>query len=230
MKFHGFQKMTVLDYPGHIACTAFTGGCNLRCPFCHNALLVTELDSSATIDEEEILSFLKKRQGLLDGIAITGGEPLLQPDMPAFIQKVKDLGFLVKLDTNGCYPDILKQLVEDKLVDYVAVDIKNSIPKYPETVGVPDFDVTPILETVAYLKTNPVAYEFRTTIVKEFHAEEDIRNIADWIAGPEPYFLQNFTDSGHLIGSNLHEVGKEQLEQFCRIAKEKVPLTKIRGV
>lgn len=230
MKFHGFQKMTVLDYPGHIACTAFTGGCNLRCPFCHNALLVTELDSSATIPEEEILAFLKKRQGLLDGIAITGGEPLLQPDMPAFIQKVKDLGFLVKLDTNGCYPEVLKQLVEDKLVDYVAVDIKNSIAKYPETVGVPDFDITPVLETVAYLKTDPVEYEFRTTIVKEFHTEEDIRSIADWIAGNEPYFLQSFTDSGHLIGSNLHEVGKAQLEQFCQIAKEKVPLTKIRGV
>lgn len=230
MKFHGFQKMTVLDYPGHIACTAFTGGCNLRCPFCHNALLVTELDSSATIPEEEILAFLKKRQGLLDGIAITGGEPLLQPDMPAFIQKVKDLGFLVKLDTNGCYPEVLKQLVEDKLVDYVAVDIKNSIAKYPETVGVPDFDITPVLETVSYLKTDPVEYEFRTTIVKEFHTEEDIRSIADWIAGNEPYFLQSFTDSGHLIGSNLHEVGKAQLEQFCQIAKEKVPLTKIRGV
>lgn len=230
MKFHGFQKMTVLDYPGHIACTAFTGGCNLRCPFCHNALLVTELDSSATIPEEEILAFLKKRQGLLDGIAITGGEPLLQPDMPAFIQKVKDLGFLVKLDTNGCYPEVLKQLVEDKLVDYVAVDIKNSIAKYPETVGVPDFDITPVLETVAYLKTDPVEYEFRTTIVKEFHTEDDICSIADWIAGNEPYFLQNFTDSGHLIGSNLHEVGKAQLEQFCQIAKEKVPLTKIRGV
>lgn len=230
MKFHGFQKMTVLDYPGHIACTAFTGGCNLRCPFCHNALLVTELDSSATIPEEEILAFLKKRQGLLDGIAITGGEPLLQPDMPAFIQKVKDLGFLVKLDTNGCYPEVLKQLIENKLVDYVAVDIKNSIAKYPETVGVPDFDITPVLETVAYLKTDPVEYEFRTTIVKEFHTEEDIRSIADWIAGNEPYFLQSFTDSGHLIGSNLHEVGKAQLEQFCQIAKEKVPLTKIRGV
>lgn len=230
MKFHGFQKMTVLDYPGHIACTAFTGGCNLRCPFCHNALLVTELDSSATIPEEEILAFLKKRQGLLDGIAITGGEPLLQPDMPAFIQKVKDLGFLVKLDTNGCYPEVLKQLIENKLVDYVAVDIKNSIAKYPETVGVPDFDITPVLETVAYLKTDPVEYEFRTTIVKEFHTEDDIRSIADWIAGNEPYFLQSFTDSGHLIGSNLHEVGKAQLEQFCQIAKEKVPLTKIRGV
>ncbi len=230
MKFHGFQKMTVLDYPGHIACTAFTGGCNLRCPFCHNAPLVTELESSATIDEEEILAFLKKRQGLLDGIAITGGEPLLQPEIPAFIQKVKGLGFLVKLDTNGCYPEVLKQLVEDKLVDYVAVDIKNSISKYPETVGVPNFDIAPVLETVAYLKTNPVAYEFRTTIVKEFHTQEDIRSITDWIVGTERYFLQNFTDSGHLIGSNLHEVGKAQLEQFCQIAQEKIPATKIRGV
>ncbi|HPZ00621.1 MAG TPA: anaerobic ribonucleoside-triphosphate reductase activating protein, partial [Clostridiales bacterium] len=222
MKFHGFQKMTVLDYPGHIACTAFTGGCNLRCPFCHNASLVTELVSSATIEEEEILSFLEKRKGLLDGIAITGGEPLLHPDIPAFIKEVKALGFSVKLDTNGCYPAVLKQLVEEKLVDYVAVDIKNCPEKYAETVGVPDFDLAPVLETVAYLKTDPVEYEFRTTVVKEFHTEEDMRKIADWIAGTQHYFLQNFTDSGNLIGTDMQEAGKETMQRFLTVVREKI--------
>jgi len=230
MKFHGFQKMTVLDYPGHIACTAFTGGCNLRCPFCHNASLVTELVSSATIEEEEILSFLEKRKGLLDGIAITGGEPLLHPDIPAFIKEVKALGFSVKLDTNGCYPAVLKQLVEEKLVDYVAVDIKNCPEKYAETVGVPDFDLAPVLETVAYLKTDPVEYEFRTTVVKEFHTEEDMRKIADWIAGTQHYFLQNFTDSGNLIGTDMHEAGKETMQRFLTVVREKIPHAEIRGL
>lgn len=230
MKFHGFQKMTVLDYPGHIACTAFTGGCNLRCPFCHNASLVTELVSSATIEEAEILSFLEKRKGLLDGIAITGGEPLLHPDIPAFIKEVKALGFSVKLDTNGCYPAVLKQLVEEKLVDYVAVDIKNCPEKYAETVGVPDFDLAPVLETVAYLKTDPVEYEFRTTVVKEFHTEEDMRKIADWIAGTQHYFLQNFTDSGNLIGTDMHEAGKETMQRFLTVVREKIPHAEIRGL
>lgn len=230
MKFHGFQKMTVLDYPGHIACTAFTGGCNLRCPFCHNASLVTELVSSATIEEEEILSFLEKRKGLLDGIAITGGEPLLHPDIPAFIKEVKALGFSVKLDTNGCYPAVLKQLVKEKLVDYVAVDIKNCPEKYAETVGVPDFDLAPVLETVAYLKTDPVEYEFRTTVVKEFHTEEDMRKIADWIAGTQHYFLQNFTDSGNLIGTDMHEAGKETMQRFLTVVREKIPHAEIRGL
>ena len=230
MKFHGFQKMTVLDYPGHIACTAFTGGCNLRCPFCHNASLVTELVSSATIEEEEILSFLEKRKGLLDGIAITGGEPLLHPDIPAFIKEVKALGFSVKLDTNGCYPAVLKQLVEEKLVDYVAVDIKNCPEKYAETVGVPDFDLAPVLETVAYLKTDPVEYEFRTTVVKEFHTEEDMRKIADWIAGTQHYFLQNFTDSGNLIGTDMQEAGKETMQRFLTVVREKIPHAEIRGL
>lgn len=229
MKFHGFQKMTMLDYPGHVACTAFTAGCNMRCPFCHNALLVTEIDSSATIDEEEILDYLRLRKKMLDGICITGGEPLMQPEMESFIRKVKEIGLDVKLDTNGSYPALLKKLVLEGLVDYVAVDIKNRKEKYGETVGLPNFDLTPILETVEFLKEGHVPFEFRTTVVKEFHEVEDIEAIAQWISGAPRYYLQNFTDSGNLIGENLHEAGKERMEEGCKVANLYIK-TETRGL
>lgn len=229
MKFHGFQKMTMLDYPGHVACTVFTAGCNMRCPFCHNALLVTEIDSSATIDEEEILDYLRLRKKMLDGICITGGEPLMQPEMESFIRKVKEIGLDVKLDTNGSYPALLKKLVLEGLVDYVAVDIKNRKEKYGETVGLPNFDLTPILETVEFLKEGHVPFEFRTTVVKEFHEVEDIEAIAQWISGAPRYYLQNFTDSGNLIGKNLHEAGKERMEEGCKVANLHIK-TETRGL
>ena len=185
MRINGFQKLTLLDFPGHTACTVFTGGCNLRCPFCHNALLVTEADELEEYPEEEILAFLKKRQGILDGVAITGGEPLLQRDIRAFIEKVRALGYAVKLDTNGTFPKMLKELAEAGLLDYVAVDIKNSKERYAETTGIPRLDLSGIEETVRYLLEGHVPYEFRTTVVAEFHTPEDIRKIGEWIHGAD---------------------------------------------
>ena len=222
--------MTLLDFPGRIACTVFTGGCNLRCPFCHNALLVTEIDKNTAIPEEEVFSFLKKRGGLLDGVAITGGEPLIQPDIKDFIKKVRDSGFAVKLDTNGCYPDKLKEILDEKLVDYVAMDIKNSPERYAETVGVDNFDLAPIKESIALLTSGDTEYEFRTTITKEFHTVKDVEGAAMMIKGAEKYFLQNFVDSGNLIGKNLHACDADTLENMRSAAQKHVKTAVLRGI
>lgn len=216
MKINGFQKMTVLDFPGKVACIVFTGGCNMRCPFCHNADLALN-QGTDEFSEEEILAYLKKRQGLLDGVCITGGEPLLQPDIKEFIQKVRGLGYAVKLDTNGAFPERLKGLVNEGLLDYVAMDIKNQKEKYALTAGV-NIDISKIEESVAFLMEGKVDYEFRTTVVSEFHENEDILKISEWIKGAKRYFLQNFVDSGNLIEKNiLHAVTPENLE-FMRIS------------
>ncbi|MBE6778818.1 MAG: anaerobic ribonucleoside-triphosphate reductase activating protein [Ruminococcaceae bacterium] len=230
MTLHGLQKMTLLDYPGRVACTLFTFGCNLRCPFCHNAGLVTAPDPSAAIPEEEVLRFLSTRQGLLDGVCVTGGEPLLQPDIADFLAKVKALGFLVKLDTNGCYPQALRRVVEAGLVDYVAMDIKNSPAQYPVTVGLPTFDLAPVEESVRYLLEGHVDYEFRTTVVKELHTTDTVREAARWIAGAPRYYLQAFVDSGNLIGQGLTAPDPEQLRQMVAAAREFVKETALRGV
>ncbi len=230
MKINGFQKMTLLDFPGRVAATVFTGGCNLRCPFCHNALLVTQIDPSTLYDTDEVLSFLKSRKGILDGVAITGGEPLLQVDISGFIKKLKDMGYAVKLDTNGTFPLKLADIIEEKLVDYVAVDIKNCKEKYPATVGIDNFNIKNIEETVEILKRGDVPYEFRTTVVKEFHTVEDIERIGQWIKGAPRYFLQNFVDSGNLIGENLSAVSKETLQSMEKIVKPYVDLVEIRGI
>ena len=214
MTFHGFQKMTLLDFPGKVACTLFTGGCNFRCPFCHNAGLVLTPQAWESYEAEDILAFLKKRQGLLDGVCITGGEPLLNHDLPEFMKNVKELGFLIKLDTNGSYPDRLQDIVAAGLADYVAMDIKNCRKKYPVTVGLPSYDIRPIEESVAFLLSGAVDFEFRTTVVREFHAVEDIQAIGEWIAGTPRYFLQNFVDSGALIGEGMHAVSPEILEEM----------------
>lgn len=230
MKIHGFQKMTMLDYPGKVACTLFTAGCNFRCPFCHNALLVTEIDTAATYDEEEIFEYLRKRRGILDGVAITGGEPLLNRDIIDLLKKIKDLGYAVKLDTNGSFPDLLKFVVEEKLVDYVAMDVKNTKQKYAATVGLSHLDLRPIEESVAFLLSGKLDFEFRTTVVKELHNEADIAAIADWIKGAPRYFLQNFQTSEHMIGANLHAHDPEMLEKLRAVAARKIPNTFLRGV
>lgn len=229
MDFNGFQKLTLLDYPGKVACTLFLAGCNFRCPFCHNAFLVTDIDNSIVFPEEEILAYLKKRKGILEGVCITGGEPLLRHGLEDFIKKVKDLGLCVKLDTNGTDPEKLKGLIEKGLIDYVAMDIKTCPDKYPLVAGVPNLDVSPILKSVELLKTNIVPYEFRTTIVKELHEIQDIEKIGEWIKGTPKYFLQNFVDSGNLIEGNLHEHDKETLEKMVKIARTFVPNAEIRG-
>lgn len=230
MKFYGMQKMTLLDYPGYVACTLFTGGCNFRCPFCHNALLVLDLDENYTIPEEEVLAFLKKRQGLLDGVCVTGGEPLINKDIGDFLSKVKELGFKIKLDTNGTNPSLLKELVSQNLVDYVAVDIKNSPEKYAETVGLKSFDMSTINETVNFLMTGSVDYEFRTTVTKQFHTEKSMEEAARFIRGAKRYFLQNFVDSGSLIGSGITGQSKEEMEKLLAVVKKYVPDSCLRGI
>lgn len=230
MKFYGLQKLTLLDYPGKTACTVFTGGCNFRCPFCHNASLVADIDGADTYSEEEILGFLSKRTGLLDGVCITGGEPLMHSGIAEFIKKVKDMGYKVKLDTNGTFPEMLRKLLEDKLVDYVAMDIKNSGEKYAATAGTENISLSDIEKSINMLKSTDIDYEFRTTVVREFHTEEDIIKIARWIKGAKKYFLQNFEDSGNLIGENMNAVPKEVLEKMKNSAKAFVENTQIRGV
>ena len=230
MRIDGLQKMTLLDFPGKVACTVFTGGCNFRCPFCHNALLVTKLPEKPDYSEDEILSFLEKRTGLLDGVAITGGEPLLNPDIADFIRKIRSMGYAVKLDTNGSFPERLKAIVGEGLVDYVAMDIKNRKEKYAETIGLKNLDLSKIEESIEFLKTGAVDYEFRTTVVEQFHTVEDIRAAAEWIGGAKRYFLQNFVDSGELICEEVSGVDKETMLKMKSAAADFVPQTEIRGI
>lgn len=230
MYINGFQKLTILDYPGKVACIVFTPGCNFRCPFCHNAALVTHIDKDTYIDEDEVLSYLRKRQGILDGVVITGGEPLLQDGIEKIIGKIKDLGYSVKLDTNGSFPEKLISLVEEGLVDYVAMDIKNSQAKYMTTIGVNNIDMTSIEKSVDFLLQNKVDYEFRTTVVDGFHTPDDIQDIVVWIKGAHKYFLQNFVDSGDLIQSGLSPVSVDMLKEMKKKATEFVPYVEIRGI
>ena len=230
MYINGFQKLTILDYPGKVACIVFTPGCNFRCPFCHNAALVTHIDKDTYIDEEEVLSYLKKRQGILDGVVITGGEPLLQDGIEEFIGKIKDLGYAIKLDTNGSFPEKLISLVEKGLVDYVAMDIKNSKAKYMATIGVNNIDMASIEKSVDFLLQNKVDYEFRTTIVDGFHTVDDIQDIVVWIKGAHKYFLQNFVDSGDLIEAGLSPVSVDMLKEMKKKSTEFVPCVEISGI
>lgn len=229
MDIQGLQKMTLLDYPGKVACTVFLGGCDFRCPFCHNGELVLS-PAPAEMDQEELLAFLKKRQGLLDGVCITGGEPLLRPDLKGLLEAIHALGYPVKLDTNGSHPRALVDLVERHLVDYVAMDVKNSPERYPETVGVPGLDVGPIRESVAFLLEGMVGYEFRTTVVREFHDSDSFRAIGPWLAGAKRYFLQSFVDRDTVIQEGLHPWGRAELEEFAAIVRPWVPEVALRGV
>lgn len=232
VKISGLQKLTALDYPEKLACTVFTFGCNLRCPFCHNASLVLE-DDGYEVSQDEFFAFLKKRKGILDGVCITGGEPLLQNGIEEFIEKIKELGFLVKLDTNGAFPQKLRSLIDKKLVDYVAMDIKNSQEKYPLTCGVnkngDDF-FAPFKESIGLLLENRVSYEFRTTIVRELHSIEDIEKIGLLISGAENYYLQNFKDSGNLIGQNFSAHDTQTLNKMREKALTFAKNCEIRGV
>ena len=227
---HGFQKMTMLDFPGKVACTAFTAGCNFRCPFCHNASLVTKINNEEIYSQEEIFDYLNKRKGVLDGICITGGEPLLYDGIVEFIKKARELGLLVKLDTNGSFPEKLKHLIDNGLVDYVAMDIKNSKEKYAETIGLKEYDLSNVEKSVALLLEGKVEYEFRTTIVAEYHTTQDIVAIGNWIKGAKRYFLQNFVDSGNLIGSDMHAVSKDFMKELQIEAAKFEEKVELRGI
>lgn len=223
------MKTTLLDFPGHIAATIFTGSCQFRCPFCQNSALIPN-SVLAEYTEEEILAFLKKRSGILEGVAITGGEPTLQPDLQSFIRKVRALGFLVKLDTNGYRPDVLKHLCEEKLLDYVAMDIKSCPDRYRIVSGVPNLNLEPIFESISFLKQNTVPFEFRTTLVKELHTAADMEEIGKWLAGDFQYFLQNYKDSDQVLTSGLHGFTKEELLTFASILKPYIPNVNLRGI
>ena len=229
MIIKGLQKTTLLDFPGKVACTVFTAGCNLRCPFCHNASLVISPDLTDTISEDELLGFLKKRRGILDGVCITGGEPLLQRDIEELIKKIRDLSLAVKLDTNGAYPERLRDIIEKNLVDYVAMDIKNSKEKYALTAGA-DVDIEKISESVALLMSSGVEYEFRTTVVRELHSPEDVKSIGEWIAGADKYFLQSFTDSGELIADGYSAHTPHDMAALLEIAQQYIPNAALRGI
>ena len=230
MVIHGFQKLTLLDYPGKVACTLFSGGCNFRCPFCQNGNLVQHPEWEPVIPEEEIFAVLEKRRGVLDGVCVTGGEPTLDPDLERFVTKIKELGYLVKLDTNGYRPEILKKLVEEKKIDYVAMDIKNAPSRYGETAGVKKIDVMRINESVEFLKSGMVDYEFRTTLCKELHGREEIEAIGKWLSGAKRYFLQNYRESDYVIDPRFSGYAREQLEQFCEILRGQIETVEIRGV
>ena len=229
MKIQGLQKMTLLDFPGKVACTVFLGGCDFRCPFCHNGEL---LDGSApaVMDDQALLRFLKGRQGLLDGVAITGGEPLLRKDLPDLLRAVRELGFAVKVDTNGNHPEALEGLLQEKLVDYVAMDIKNSPEKYALTAGLDSLDLGPIRRSAAMLMEGGIPYEFRTTVVDELHKAADFEAIGQWIAGARAYFLQPFTDRDSVPFAGLHAPTGENLEKYASIARAYIPYTAIRGL
>lgn len=230
IKLFGLQKLTLLDYPGEMASTIFTGGCNFRCPFCHNSDLVFLPENTAEIKKADILHFLTKRANVLKGVCVSGGEPLLHDGLEAFLRQVKQLGYKIKLDTNGSNPEKLKHLVDEKLIDCVAMDIKNAPKHYAQTVGLANMDMAPIEESVRYLLTNPIPYEFRTTIVKEFHTKEDMRSIGKWLSGAQHYYLQNFQDSAHVIQPGLHACTKEELQAFLTIVKAYIPDSQIRGM
>ncbi|MBE6674825.1 MAG: anaerobic ribonucleoside-triphosphate reductase activating protein [Ruminococcaceae bacterium] len=224
----GFQKMTMLDYPGKIACTIFTYGCNFKCPFCHNRRLV--LEEATPFTEEEILSYLNKRRGVLDGVCISGGEPMLQGDLFDFIKKVKDLGLLVKLDTNGYFPEKLKHAIDNGLVDYVAMDIKNCREKYGLTAGNDKIDISNIEKSVEILKQGRVDYEFRTTVTKELHTPADFVKIGEWLCGAKRYYIQNFVDSGNLIENTSSPLDLQGLNALLNAVLPYVESSSLRGV
>ena len=231
----GLQKMTLLDYPGKVACTVFLQGCNFRCPFCHNSSLLDKPEQNP-ISEEELLSFLKKRQGLLDGVCITGGEPTLHKNLPELLRQIKDLGFSVKLDTNGYRPDVLKSLAAQGLLDYVAMDIKNCPARYGETAGIANPDMEKIEESMRFLMEGSLDYEFRTTVVQELHTPDDISAIGQWFRTLSPnnvvkkYFLQPYTHRDSVLCSGLHAPTKAQLQAFSQAAAPYIHQIEIRGI
>ncbi len=230
MNFYGMNKTTLLDYPGHVAATMFTGGCNMRCPFCQNSILVLEPASQPEISGDEVLAFLKKRRGILEGVCITGGEPTLQPWLEEFIRRVRELGYLVKLDTNGYRPDVLAHLLQEGLLDYAAMDIKASREHYGAACGLPGVDLTPIEESISLLKGARIPYEFRTTAVKGIHVPEEFAAIGQWLQGCAAYYLQNFRDSGEILQPGFEGFERSQLEEMLAQVRRYIPQAQLRGI
>lgn len=233
MIVNGLQKLSLLDYPGYLAATIFLSGCNFRCPYCHNSDLVLHPNRTEEITDEEIFEFLNKRKGLLDGVCITGGEPLLRTGLLAFIQEIKNMGFKVKLDTNGSLPGRLSELIDSGMLDYVAMDVKNSKIKYAQTSGIPelikDNIVEKVNESITLLMEDKVGYEFRTTVANELHTIEDMIEIGEWISGAKRYYIQNFIDSGKTINEGYTGQTTEWLEEAKKVLGPYVQDVKIRG-
>ena len=224
----GLQKVTLLDFPGKVACTVFLTGCNLRCPYCHNPDLVLTKDNGKYISEKEFFEFLLSRKGKLDGVCITGGEPTLYPNLTNLIRRIREMGFLVKLDSNGTVPEILKPLLREKLLDYVAIDIKNAPSQYAETCGA---DVIEYVEkSVALLKNSNIDYEFRTTVCHPFHSPKCLEEIGRWLRNAKRYYIQPFVDSGNLLGSGVSVMTKSELETLLNVVKSYIPAAELRGV
>ncbi|WP_349945251.1 anaerobic ribonucleoside-triphosphate reductase activating protein [Lacrimispora sp. BS-2] len=229
MKLCGLQKTTLLDFPGHVAATIFLGGCNFRCPFCHNSELIGS-EAKSIFSEEEILGFLNKRKGILEGVCITGGEPTLAEDLEPFIRKIRDLGYLIKLDTNGYRPEVLKSLVLKGLLDYVAMDIKAGRENYHKAAGVKGLKIKDIEESAAFLLDGTLPFEFRTTAVKGIHSLRDFADIGKWLAGCPHYYLQNYVDSDQVLCPGYQSFSKEELDKFLNILKPLIPNAMLRGV
>lgn len=228
MNICGYQKTTLLDYPGHVAATIFTGGCNFRCPFCHNSDLI--LNPTTLIPEEEIFAFLKKRKNILSGICITGGEPTLQPDLSDFIEKVRSLGYKIKLDTNGYLPEIIQDLLNKKLLDYIAMDIKAGFSNYVKVCGIQNFNMDTIKKSISIIENSGIDYEFRTTVVKELHSEQDFQEIIEMISPQSPYYIQSFKDSGNILTPGLSSCNIDTLNHYLSLVKTKIPNSFLRGV
>ncbi|MBQ3047327.1 MAG: anaerobic ribonucleoside-triphosphate reductase activating protein [Clostridia bacterium] len=225
----GLEKMSLVDYDGLVCATVFTGGCNFLCGFCHNSPLVMGADKLPAIPEEDILSYLEKRKGVLDGVCVSGGEPTLQKDLPEFIEKIKKIGYKVKLDTNGTRPDLIKSLNENGLVDYFAMDIKNDRKSYGDIIGIDEYDTKKIERSVDYFLSGTADYEFRTTLIAEYHKQENIREIGNWIKGANKYFLQKFKDGENCIKSGLSAVDNQTVLKFKDILSKTIPNTYLRG-
>lgn len=230
MKIHGFNKLTLLDYPGKVACTIFTGSCNFRCPFCQNGNLVLFPDREPVISEEEVFKTLQKRQGILEGVCITGGEPTLSWDLPSFIMRIRSMGYMIKLDTNGYRPQVLKMLVQDGLLDYVAMDIKASPAKYGLAAGLQDLEILKIQESIEFLMSGAVDYEFRTTVTRELHQREDFEVIGKWLKGSRRYFLQGYRESDTVIRPEFSSYSREQMEHFRELLLKYIPQVEVRGM
>ncbi len=229
MQIFGLQKTTLLDYPGKLASIVFTAGCNMNCPFCHNSELIT-LPKTGAISEEEIISHLKKRRSTLEGVVITGGECTLQKDLAEFCKKVKALGYSIKLDTNGTSPEVLKHLVSENLIDYVAMDIKNSKEKYAQTCGTSGVNLDHLQESIDFLMKKPVAYEFRTTLISQYHSLEDMEEIGQWIKGADALYLQAFKDSDTVRKKGLTAPSKEEMETYRKLLLHYIHHVEIRGM
>ncbi|MBO4251564.1 MAG: anaerobic ribonucleoside-triphosphate reductase activating protein [Clostridia bacterium] len=229
MEIFGLEKLSLVDFDGFVAATVFTGSCNFRCGFCHNSALVLDSKKLAVIPENEVLDYLKKRKGILEGLCITGGEPTLNPDLPDFIRKVKDIGYSVKVDTNGTNPEMVKLLAKEKLADYFAIDIKNDRENYAEIIGFKSFDTQNVEKTVEFLLSGAIGYEFRTTLIAEYHKAENIIKIAEWIKGADKYFMQKFKSGDNCISGGLSAVDGATAKEFLEIIRPSVKYAALRG-